>query len=520
MSSEAGSADPAAEETTKLVSAHDSVNFDSESLKDTAADPPEVPPVDKKNKCSPCRRRAVIIVTVVLGLVCAVFIACALVELWKISEDNTFNKRTFIFFSDTHTDVLADCARYNQSTFCRSSTIRSAPFDFSVLGEQYKLRVSPGGFYGRYGCDAPKTLVESMMESIHHVAKSLKHEPEFIINGGDIPAHDIDHDAFIVSYEHMFGLLQKYFPNKIVVQAVGNNDANPPYDPTCDSESLKTVGDIWLKYGWLERDQEAVFKHSGAHARNVTKDGKLRVVALNSNQFLSKSWPNSTPNNDCGQLDWFDSELTLAAQRGQTVLVLIHSAPVIDAFNDRELWGNQSQAKRFRDIIQSHNEQKPGLVQAILMGHVHKDEYRILHATGGDPMVPVIVAPAISPVYDNNPGYRIMYFDEEKVSYGDTKRKVISIRDYDQYYMDLRASYIHNSSKWEREYRFSSAYGKKTLRTNDYVSLHQDLSTHSKLMTEFMTHYAVHYSLQERATLCAFNSNNAEDYQACYNNWS
>jgi len=498
-------------ETTQLVpSPHDSVNLDVEvdDMRDDAA----ASPVKKRS----IKWRAVAIIAGVLGVVCLVFLVCALVELIRLSVDNTFNKRTFLFISDLHTDPLADCQRFNQSTYCRENF----SMDFSELGPQYRFRVTPGGFYGRYGCDAPKTLIDDMISNLHKIAKGLQKEPEFIINGGDIPAHSITHEQFIESFEFVHDLLEKNFPGMTVVQTIGNNDANPPYDPKCDSESLQTVADLWLKYGWLDKDQEAFFRHSGAHARTVTKDGRLRVIALNSNQFLSKSWYPATPSDDCGQLDWLDSELEACAKRDQTVLILIHAAPVIDAFNDKELWGNETQAKRFRDIIQAHNANTPGLIQGILMGHVHKDEYRVLHASDKSAMIPVIVAPAISPIYDNNPGFRVMYFSEDKVKQNGDTKKVIVLHDYDQYYTDLRASYINNATEWKHEYRFSKAYGKKTLQTNDYVSLHEDLSTHSTLMSEFMMRYAVHYSLKERETLCAFNSNDAQDYEECYNDWS
>jgi len=223
---------------------------------------------------------------------------------------------------------------------------------------------------------------------------------------------------------------------------------------------------------------------------------------------------------DCGQLDWLDSELQLAASRDQTVLILVHAAAVLDSFNDKDLWTNETQAQRFRDIIESHNKKTPGLVQAIFMGHVHKDEYKIIHGKNISDLVPVIVAPAISPVYDNNPGFRIMYFNEGKISDESKTRKVITLRDYDQYYTDLRESYTNNATNWKREYRFSKAYDKSALRTEDFVNLHKDLSKHSTLLSEYMVRSSVDYYPQERSILCAYNSNNGADFKKCVDNWT
>jgi len=358
------------------------------------------------------------------------------------------------------------------------------------------------------------------MKQAEKIAHTLQNEPEFIIHGGDVPGHGLDTDHFYQAYDKMNEFYKKYFPGKTIVQAIGNNDVIPHNDHNCDSPILSNLTDLWLEYGWLEKDQEKIFRHSGAHARTVTKDGKLRVIALNSNIFLASSWVNATSDYDCGQFDWMDSELSRAANNDQTVIIVVHAAPVFDSFNDKQLWANETFSKRFRDIIQSQNDKHPGLVQAILMGHVHKDEYRIIHASNMSAFVPVIVAPSISPCYDNNPGFRVVYFDERKIDDSDKAKKIISLRDYDQYYVDLREAIVKNATNWRHDYRFSKAYGKSSLETKSYVSLQNDLESSSRLLSEYMTRYSVHYVKNGVSFLCAYNSDTMDEFNKCMNEMS
>ena len=66
--------------------------------------------------------------------------------------------------------------------------------------------------------------------------------------------------------------------------------------------------------------------------------------------------------------------------------------------------------------------------------HTHKDDFR-LHMTTPETSAPqqgsaksfVLLAPAISPVYQNNPAFRVMSLDTDN----------LALLDYSQFYMDL-----------------------------------------------------------------------------------
>ena len=74
-----------------------------------------------------------------------------------------------------------------------------------------------------------------------------------------------------------------------------------------------------------------------------------------------------------------------------------------------------------------------------LFGHIHKDDMRFqrLNEDKFDGYSSfLLTAPGITPLYRNNPGFRLVSFDKEKQL----------LTNYDQYYMDLVLS--------TREYHF------------------------------------------------------------------
>lgn len=65
--------------------------------------------------------------------------------------------------------------------------------------------------------------------------------------------------------------------------------------------------------------------------------------------------------------------------------------------------------------------------------HIHKDDFHLqtpdVHVSSQSPMNKsfAILSPSVSPVYSNNPSFRLVYIDEQERA----------LLDYDQYYMDL-----------------------------------------------------------------------------------
>lgn len=84
--------------------------------------------------------------------------------------------------------------------------------------------------------------------------------------------------------------------------------------------------------------------------------------------------------------------------------------------------------------LQTANEDLISWFSGQFFAHTHKDDFRLqtipLDISVGQQDLGksfVLIAPAISPVYHNNPAFRLLSLDTEK----------LLIMDYTQYYMDI-----------------------------------------------------------------------------------
>ena len=66
-----------------------------------------------------------------------------------------------------------------------------------------------------------------------------------------------------------------------------------------------------------------------------------------------------------------------------------------------------------------------GVVRQIYAGHIHRDDFRVFPNRDGNPLVPVHVNPAVSPVYFNNPAVEIGWYDKRTGDFRSTTRRSI-----------------------------------------------------------------------------------------------
>lgn len=150
---------------------------------------------------------------------------------------------------------------------------------------------------------------------------------------------------------------------------------------------------------------------------------KLLVIGLNTTPLSPLIPENKAPmNNDAAvytQLGWLDAALASAQAAGQKVWLLMHVPPGADAgttlttaasfgsngqlVTPAMMWVPAYQAS-FLQILSKY----PGIIALILAAHTHMDEFRIL-----SPTLVVEQAPAISPVFGNNPAFKIFTFTSD-----------------------------------------------------------------------------------------------------------
>jgi len=127
--------------------------------------------------------------------------------------------------------------------------------------------------------------------------------------------------------------------------------------------------------------------------------------------------------------------------------------------------------QRYADVVIAH-----------FYGHEHIDEFRIIYSIDGRPLMPLLLAPALTPGgSDHNPGLRSFTYN----------RSTGSLVDMDQYYLNLTETMITDDPNWQLEYTFSETYGVNNISA---VSLHKIASSMNEFSSPILMDYYVHVS--------------------------
>jgi hypothetical protein len=250
--------------------------------------------------------------------------------------------------------------------------------------------------------------------------------------------------------------LQQSFPGVPVISALGNNDSEcGDYMLAPQSEMLAAVG----------RDLPAVAAHRSAR-RDFPVGGYYAVphptvphqdIVVLSDVFWSKKYVDRCNANggDPGsaELAWLEWKLYRAKLAGRTVTLVMHIPPGIDSYASRadcpakilSLW-QDAYARRFLALVGAYKAQLRGA----FAGHTHMDDFRVVADASREPALATRIAPAVSPIFGNNPAFTVFLYD----------RANGSVADYATFALANLATVAPDvAPEWTREYRFSEAYG-------------------------------------------------------------
>jgi len=406
-----------------------------------------------------------------------------------VDDSEREGPRLFFHVSDFHYDPLADPVLYNSSTSCRSESEfrrklrdmasdevekqrRGAELQSSLLKRRGTQQDT--GMYGRFGCDSPMTLVEATLQEMKRVWAT----PDWIFITGDLAAHGLPNRG--EAMEATTRMMKRAFPDVPLYFCFGNNDvAETNYQMDCSSEWLEFAYSLWGKY--IPDDQKKTFLQMGAYRVNIshsqqpsvfeTKKAPLRLLVLNTMLYSVRS-NHKYEKDPCGQFEWMENELQEARNDSAKVYLMSHIMPGTDSYGFTPLW-NFDQNARYFDLLQEYSD----VIAGQFYGHVHNDEFRVYgeSAPGEKKSVPEIpqerqqrqlqqgqelkivkgekqetlqglVNPAVSPIYGNNPEFRLTSYNPE----------TFAISDYRIHYMDLLESNEQETPIWNFLYSFES----------------------------------------------------------------
>ena len=173
----------------------------------------------------------------------------------------------------------------------------------------------------------------------------------------------------------------------------------------------------------------------GSYTLNPRHIKGLRIVSVNSvffsNKYQSVSFPDgckaARSDGPARTFSWLESTLSRAAQNHEKVWIMMHIPPGIDGYSTMVRYRSLSQAASspppdlcsqaivpmwkpfWTDLFDRLVAQYPTTITAIFAGHNHTDDFRVID-TGQAGRQFVLIDPPISPIYGQNPAFRIVTF--------------------------------------------------------------------------------------------------------------
>ncbi|NDV25900.1 metallophosphoesterase [Desulfovibrio sp. JC010] len=437
------------------------------------------------------------------------------------------------------------CGTAAPSTFIAISDVHFNPFDDTTLFD--RLVAAPAEDWDEifqsstktalpaYGEESNFTLLSKALDS----ATSHDANPAVVIFPGDILCHNfkttfdnlygsVDQDAlesFIMKTVRFFVLqVRERFIDAPVLFTLGNNDSYAgDYDLVAGGDFLAETADLF-KNQWLDDwVQSSTFNQSykagGYYTASVSKKS-IRLVSLNSVLFTTHRPAPVAGDAAYIQLDWFEEQLAAAQNSGQQVYVVTHVPPGTNIYSTianhmdaqgriadvDDMWHDGYQT-RFLAIMEAY----PNLSITFFSGHTHMDEFRLIYndARSNTPAT-VLGQPAISPVFENNPAYKVFNVNIENWE----------LQDYTAQALRLDQS----SEKFSQEYKFTTQYNLSNATAPSMAALSNSLALGGEDKTSYIQYY---YSGSPRSPItetnwhgyrCSTGFVRADKYKTCVNN--
>lgn len=378
---------------------------------------------------------------------------------------------TFLLFSDVHFDPFADPARVRALAAAPAGQWRD------ILAE-----ASPG--FSRYGQDCNDALFQSFLDDM----AARVPRPDFVLFPGDLLCHrfwtrypELTGDtskqgllAFIEkTADYFLREVTRRFPDVPVFPALGNNDSfEGDFHIVPDSPYLAVTAPLIARLA-LKNDTDRsgfleTYPHLGCYSVPLPGDGKGRLIVYN-NIF----WTKRAAHPQAGRpvMEFVEREVRAAAGRGEKVWLMAHVPPGDNSKSSAAKF-LKTGTRAYKPLLaDAWNTAMPrmlvshaGTIRASFAGHVHRDEFRIIYPGNETPPVGSMrLAPSISPVTGNNPGYQIYAYD----------KKSFELLDVTVHYLGLGAA----KPVWEKEYVYSRTYGRGLRTARDWQDMYLELRT-------------------------------------------
>ena len=455
--------------------------------------------------------------------ICTVTLVCLAVGVNSASAINS-GKYKVLIASDIHFNPMADASLVSQlmsvePTQWEAVLNKSAPHSFSS-----------------YGQDTNWWLLQS---SFDQMRKTMPHPAIFLVLG-DVLAHNfpatfqsITHDndrehyrSFVQKTVQFLALqFRRRWPDTQILITPGNEDND------CGDYSIEAGGtfltDTASTMGELAKaDGQAVadWKSLGSYNLMPTAIPGVKIVSINS-IFFSEKYEALSFRESCNEVQttapyqafaWLEQTVNTARQANQKVWLMFHIPPGIDGYgsvhnhestcaaNIVPMWIPEWTVK-FDSLLLNYQE----TISASFAAHTHTDDFRVIR-DGSTPRAFVLVDPAISPIYHQNPAFRVIDIVGDEV------------RDQTTYYLtNLTKASAKRRGKWKKEYAFSREWRTKRLDAYNLGRVYDNIASNDAARARWLKLYNVSSSAAEvkpdqvRGLYCAIEGLGVGAYRNC-----
>lgn len=431
---------------------------------------------------------------------------------WALGE----KEGTFLVMADIHFDPYAD------------PSLISKLASLSVDQWQSLFESSTDKKFATYGKDTNYPLFKSTLDT----AAKLDGDCDYVLVNGDYLSHEFktafdknlkgDNKAYqefvLKTVVFVSRLIQRSFPDKPVYFCLGNNDSD------CDDYGGLAPGTPFLstlaqEWATVAKDPEAVktFTQGGYYAvPHPTLKGHWFVV-LNDVSWSKKYNPSCHTAGDIGkeEMAWLSGVLKDARVHQERVTIITHMPPGIHSRNASEHPDRTTKPQHtfyelgylwpFLNLLAPYRD----LIDAEFAGHTHLDDFRVIQDRSGKPVFFTHIAPAVSPVHHNNPGFQVMLYD----------KKTGGLEDMATYYLPLASS----DPQWKLEYTFREAYGYKSYNFESLKALADAIEIDPTVRGKFVDFAAQESKDNPPIKMdnwkffgCAHLNLDPDSYRACY----
>lgn len=422
----------------------------------------------------------------------------------------------FLWLSDLHFDPTAN------------PKLIDALAEASVDEWPRILTSSPDRF-SRFGEDTTWALLSSSLDAMRRTAPNVK----FTIVTGDLLVHRFrnrfqstakDHDdasfrRFATkTVQFVAAQIRSIAPGKPVLFTLGNNDSEcGDYEVQPGGAFLRDESAAMAQLLGPLNDETSATDWTALGSYSVPHPWLKhhRVIAVNSIYF-SPIYQNACSDGGADpaleEMRWLGRELSKARDRKDKVWLIFHIPPGVDGYatSHAEESGPEKPAfmwkpvytEEFQNLLKRYHK----TVTVSLAGHEHMDDFRLISNSL------VLMTPAVSPVFKQNPAFRVVSFRPDG-----------ALSDGTTYYLSNLDDVLHGmAAEWKPEYSFASTWGMSQLNFNNFTKLYREIGAKAAVRTRWSTLYSVSHPQASPITtetfpqlFCAAGNAIEAEFEAC-----